>query len=298
MHAKWITPAVTAMDKQGRIDMEANKRIYDFLIEKGMDGILLLGSIGEFFAIPMEDKKRLIREALSYIDHRVTVYVGTCEMNLEACIGLTNYALEQGADGAMVISPYYFNLPDSAILHFYDTLAEKACGPLLLYNFPERTGYDLRPELVGQLVSRHENIVGIKDTVGTMGHTRALIQKVKKKHPQFLVYSGFDEFFGHNVLSGGDGCIAGLSNFAPEIAAGYAECARGDDLAGMQEYQQKIDKLMAIYDVAPQFIPVIKKAIQLRGLQLQPFCAPPMLTASEEETQKIQSILAESNLLS
>ena len=298
MHAKWITPAVTAMDKQGRIDMEANKRIYDFLIEKGMDGILLLGSIGEFFAIPMEDKKRLIREALSYIDHRVTVYVGTCEMNLEACIGLTNYALEQGADGAMVISPYYFNLPDSAILHFYDTLAEKACGPLLLYNFPERTGYDLRPELVGQLVSRHENIVGIKDTVGTMGHTRALIQKVKKKHPQFLVYSGFDEFFGHNVLSGGDGCIAGLSNFTPEIAAGYAECARGDDLAGMQEYQQKIDKLMAIYDVAPQFIPVIKKAMQLRGLQLQPFCAPPMLTASEEETQKIQSILAESNLLS
>ncbi len=298
MHAKWITPAVTAMDKQGRIDMEANKRIYDFLIEKGMDGILLLGSIGEFFAIPMEDKKRLIREALSYIDHRVTVYVGTCEMNLEACIGLTNYALEQGADGAMVISPYYFNLPDNAILHFYDTLAEKACGPLLLYNFPERTGYDLRPELVGQLVSRHENIVGIKDTVGTMGHTRALIQKVKKKHPQFLVYSGFDEFFGHNVLSGGDGCIAGLSNFAPEIAAGYAECARGDDLAGMQEYQQKIDKLMAIYDVAPQFIPVIKKAMHLRGLQLQPFCAPPMLTASEEETQKIQSVLAESNLLS
>lgn len=298
MHAKWITPAVTAMDKQGRIDMEANKRIYDFLIEKGMDGILLLGSIGEFFAIPMEDKKRLIREALSYIDHRVTVYVGTCEMNLEACIGLTNYALEQGADGAMVISPYYFNLPDNAILHFYDTLAEKACGPLLLYNFPERTGYDLRPELVGQLVSRHENIVGIKDTVGTMGHTRALIQKVKKKHPQFLVYSGFDEFFGHNVLSGGDGCIAGLSNFAPEIAAGYAECARGDDLAGMQEYQQKIDKLMAIYDVAPQFIPIIKKAMHLRGLQLQPFCAPPMLTASEEETQKIQSVLAESNLLS
>ena len=235
---------------------------------------------------------------MPFIDHRVTVYVGTCEMNLEACIGLTNYALEQGADGAMVISPYYFNLPDNAILHFYDTLAEKACGPLLLYNFPERTGYDLRPELVGQLVSRHENIVGIKDTVGTMGHTRALIQKVKKKHPQFLVYSGFDEFFGHNVLSGGDGCIAGLSNFAPEIAAGYAECARGDDLAGMQEYQQKIDKLMAIYDVAPQFIPVIKKAMQLRGLQLQPFCAPPMLTASEEETQKIQSVLAESNLLS
>ena len=123
MNAKWITPAVTAMDSQGHVDMEANKAIYDFLIEKGMDGLLLLGSIGEFFAISTPEKKRLIREALAHIHHRTTVYVGTCEMNLEACVELSNYALEQGADGAMVISPYYFSLPDSAILNFYDTLA-------------------------------------------------------------------------------------------------------------------------------------------------------------------------------
>ena len=79
-----------------------------------MDGLLLLGSIGEFFAISTPEKKRLIREALAHIHHRTTVYVGTCEMNLEACVELSNYALEQGADGAMVISPYYFSLPDSA----------------------------------------------------------------------------------------------------------------------------------------------------------------------------------------
>lgn len=297
MNAKWITPAVTAMDENGHIDMEANKRIYDFLIEKGMDGILLLGSIGEFFAIPPEEKKQLIREAVAYIDHRVTVYVGTNEMNLEACVELSNYALDQGADGAMVISPYYFNLPDSAILNFYDTLAERVHGPVLLYNFPDRTGYDLRPDLVYQLVSRHKNIVGIKDTVGTMGHTRALIQKLKKEYPHFVIYSGFDEFFGHNVLCGGDGCIAGLSNFAPEVAAGYAERAREDDLAGMREYQQKVDALMAIYDVAPQFIPVIKKAMELRGMGVGPYCAPPVLPATQEETEKIREILAKAGLL-
>ncbi len=297
MNAKWITPAVTAMDENGHIDMEANKRVYDFLIEKGMDGILLLGSIGEFFAIPPEEKKQLIREAVAYIDHRVTVYVGTNEMNLEACVELSNYALDQGVDGAMVISPYYFNLPDSAILNFYDTLAERVHGPVLLYNFPDRTGYDLRPDLVYQLVSRHKNIVGIKDTVGTMGHTRALIQKLKKEYPQFVIYSGFDEFFGHNVLCGGDGCIAGLSNFAPEVAAGYAERAREDDLAGMREYQQKVDALMAIYDVAPQFIPVIKKAMELRGMGVGPYCAPPVLPATQEETEKIREILAKAGLL-
>ena len=172
------------------MDIEANKKIYDFLIEKGMDGILLLGSIGEFFAIHTAEKKALIRAALAHIDRRVPVYVGTNEMNLESCVELSNFALDAGADGAMVISPYYFNLPDSAILNFYDTLADRVHGPVLLYNFPDRTGYDLRPDLVHTLVSRHKNIVGIKDTVPTMGHTRALIQKVKKEYPDFLVFSG------------------------------------------------------------------------------------------------------------
>lgn len=297
MKAKWITPAVTALDKEGHVDIEANKKIYDFLIDHGMDGILLFGSIGEFFATSMEEKKALIKEAIAHISHRVTVYVGTCHMEFEQCVELSNYALAQGADGVMVISPYYFSLPDSALLNFYDTLADRVNGPLLLYNFPDRTGHDLSPDLIYTLVSRHKNIVGIKDTVATMGHTRGIIQKVKKELPGFLVYSGFDEFFGHNVLSGGDGCVAGLSNFAPDVASAYAAAARADDLEGMKKCQQQIDGLMAIYDVAPQFIPTIKKAMVLRGVEMEPLCAQPLLAATEEETEKIRRILEEGNLL-
>ena len=297
MKAKWITPAVTALDKNGHVDVEANKRIYDFLIGNRMDGILLFGSIGEFFAISMEEKKNLIREAVRHINHRVTVYVGTCHMEFEQCVELSNYALKEGADGVMVISPYYFSLPDSALLNFYDTLADRVGGPLLLYNFPDRTGHDLSPDLIYTLVSRHKNIVGIKDTVATMGHTRGIIQKVKKEYPDFMVYSGFDEFFGHNVLSGGDGCVAGLSNFAPDVASAYAAAARADDLKKMEQCQQQVDGLMAIYDVAPQFIPTIKKAMVLRGIEMEPVCAQPILPATEAETEEIRRILKEGNLI-
>ena len=297
MKAKWITPAVTALDKNGHVDVEANKRIYDHLIGNGMDGILLFGSIGEFFAISMEEKKNLIREAIRHINRRVTVYVGTCHMEFEQCVELSNYALEEGADGVMVISPYYFSLPESALLNFYDTLADRVGGPLLLYNFPDRTGHDLSPELIYTLVSRHKNIVGIKDTVATMGHTRGIIQKVKKEYPDFMVYSGFDEFFGHNVLSGGDGCVAGLSNFAPDVAAAYVAAARADDLEKMERCQQQVDSLMAIYDVAPQFIPTIKKAMVLRGIEMEPVCAQPLLPATEAETEEIRRILEEGKLL-
>ena len=190
-----------------------------------------------------------------------------------------------------------FSLPDSAILNFYDTLAQRVQGPVLLYNFPERTGYDLRPDLVLELATRHPNIVGIKDTVPNMAPTRALIQKVKAARPEFLVFSGFDEFFGHNVLSGGDGCIAGLSNFAPEVAAGYAQRARQDDLPGMAQYQRKVDSLMAIYDVAPQFVPTIKQAMALRGLGLEPFCAPPVLPSTPGEAQQVRALLQRAGLL-
>ncbi|HJC62308.1 MAG TPA: dihydrodipicolinate synthase family protein, partial [Candidatus Blautia merdavium] len=292
MKAKWITPVVTALDRQGHVDVEANLRIYDFLIENGMDGILIFGSIGEFFAIPMEEKRELLKKAIAHIKGRVTVYAGTCHMELDQCVEFSNYALELGADGVMVISPYYFSLPDSGILNFYDRLAEGINGDLLLYNFPDRTGHDLSADLIYDLVSRHENIVGIKDTVSTMGHTRGIIQKVKKDYPNFQVFSGFDEFFGHNVLSGGDGCVAGLSNFAPEVASAYARAARADDLAGMVQCQQKVDSLMAIYDVAPQFIPIIKKAMVLRSIEMEPVCTQPLLEATQEETEKIREILA------
>ena len=190
MKAKWITPVVTALDRQGHVDVEANLRIYDFLIENGMDGILIFGSIGEFFAIPMEEKRELLKKAIAHIKGRVTVYAGTCHMELDQCVEFSNYALELGADGVMVISPYYFSLPDSGILNFYDRLAEGIQGDLLLYNFPDRTGHDLSADLIYDLVSRHENIVGIKDTVSTMGHTRGIIQKVKKDYPNFQVFSG------------------------------------------------------------------------------------------------------------
>lgn len=297
MKAKWITPVVTALDKDGHVDIEGNKKIYDFLIDNGMDGILLFGSIGEFFAIPLEEKKIMIREAIRHIANRVTLYIGTCNMEFETCVELSNYAIEQGADGVMVISPYYFTLPESAVLNFYETLADRVNGPVLLYNFPDRTGHDLTPDMIYTLVSRHKNIVGIKDTVATMGHTRAIIQKVKKDFPEFMVFSGFDEFFGHNVLSGGDGCVAGLSNFAPEVASAYADAARKDDLAAMAAGQQKIDSLMAIYDVAPQFIPTIKKAMIVRGVEMEPVCAQPLLPSTEGETEEIKKILKRAELI-
>ena len=298
MNAKWITPAITALDRQGRVDLNGNAAFYNFLIEGGIDGILILGSIGEFFAIPMEQKKQLILHAIDTVKKRVPLYVGTGSMLLEECIELSNFALGHGADAAVVISPYYFQLPASSQIEFYEEIARNISGPMILYNFPARTGYSLSADTVLKLAVKHDNIVGIKDTTDEMSHTRSLIQTVKNVRPEFAVYSGFDEYFMHNLLCGGDGCIAGISNFAPRLLSELVRAARSDDLESAARYQKKVDALMEIYNIGSQFVPIIKEAVSQCGVPISAKCTAPLPQVSSKQREEIRSLLKKAGLLS
>ncbi len=120
---------------------------------------------------------------------------------------------------------------------------------MFLYNFPDRTGYDLSPEVTRNLLRKHSNIIGYKDTLGNMGHTRKLINTVMGEFPDFMVLSGFDEFFVHNLLGGGSGCVGGLSNIYPELFASWVDAVDKKDMEKASGIQQIVDGLMAIYDV-------------------------------------------------
>lgn len=297
MKGSYITPAITALDEKGNLDHEALKALYDHLIKGGVDGILILGSIGEFFALSVETKKELIRLAVRHINKRTQLLVGTASMDVKETLELNRYALEQGADGVMVISPYYFWLSEANLEAYYDHVAGACPGDFYLYNFPDRTGYDLSPKVALNLVRRHQNIVGIKDTLSGMDHTRDMIKLIKPEFPDFKVYSGFDDNFAHNVLSGGDGCVAGLSNLAPELCSDWVKAVNQGDLDKTVQIQRIIDKLMSIYQVGKPFIPYIKKAMMLKGIPVKDFCTFPMLRANDEETRKLQSILEETGVL-
>ena len=115
------------------------------------------------------------------------------------------------------------------------------------------------------LAKMHPNIVGMKDTVPGMDHTRELIKVVKSQIPQFEIYSGFDDNFAHNVLSGGNGCIGALSNVVPEICAAWVRAFRENDLAGIARGQQTIDRLMDLYAIRSPFLPVIEGGLPPAG---------------------------------
>ena len=295
--AKYITPAVTPFLEDGKIDEKGAAALYEFLVKGGVDGILVFGSIGEFFAVSTEEKKKLISLAIRQINGRIPVIIGTADMILENVISLSNWSLKEGADAVIVVSPYYFKLTPDQIEEYYDRLAREIHGPLYIYNFPDRTGYTIPADVVKTLALRHKNIVGIKDTIPGMDHTRELIQAVKPVRPDFEIYSGFDENFAHNVLAGGDGCIAGLSNFAPSLCHQLAKAANEENWEEATRCSQTLNSLMDVYAVGNPFIPFIKKAVELAGVPIADIPSFPFPRPTQEQTEKLLQILKRNSIL-
>lgn len=289
--AEYLTPVITAFDKNGNIDENANKAVYDYLIDRGVDGIVVMGSTGEFFAMTMEQKKLLIDVAVSHINKRVKCYIGTGCMSAKETIELSNYALNRGADAVMIIGPYYFSMGERQIEAYYDQIAPQINGPIFIYNYPGGSGYDMTPAVTLSLLKKYKNITGYKETVDNFSHTRSVIEAVKEEFPDFIVYSGFDENLVHTMLSGGNGCIGGLSNIAPEVCAAWVKAINDKDLEMIEVFQKKINALMAFYAVEQPFLPAMKHAMILRGLPLDAHCIE-FAAVTPNQVEKVKDILS------
>jgi 4-hydroxy-tetrahydrodipicolinate synthase len=291
--ALFLTPAVTAFDSSGKLDIQANKNIYDNLINGGIDGIVIMGSTGEFYALTSQQKEELITLSVNYINHRVKLYVGTGCMNIADTVKLSEFALKAGADGVMIISPYYFALTDESVESFYDQVAEQIKGDIFIYNYPERTCHDVSPEITYRLLKKHKNIVGYKDTVTDMTHTLKLISTVSEEFPEFKVFSGFEEYFAINVISGGYGCIGGLSNLYPEIFSQWKEAVNNNDISEISKIQRKVNKYSDLYSIGKPFISIMKKAMKLHGIEMEDYCTEPLKQANEIQIEKIKKLMFE-----
>ena len=124
-----------------------------------------------------------------------------------------------------------------------------------------------------------------------MDHTRELIKVVKSQVPSFEIYSGYDDNFAHNVLAGGNGCIAALSNVVPEICAAWVRAFRENDMEGVVNGQRAIDRMMDLYAIRSPFLPVMKEAVKLRGLAATSVGTFPMPCATIEDDAKILELL-------
>ena len=288
---RYITPAVTPLLPDGGIDFSSCESLYRHLVAGGMNGILIMGSIGEFFGLTMDQKKELIRCARKTVGRDTELIAGTTDLVFDQMVELSNFALDEGVDAVMIIPPYYFWFNDAGVYNYYDRLAQAIHGNIYIYTFPERTGYSIAPRVLRDLAQKHKNIIGIKDTVPGVDHTREVIKAVRPVRPDFIVYSGFDDNLAHNVMSGGNGCISGMSNLFPQLAAAWAQALREKDFAKSQEYQQLTDSLMDIYSVGYPFIPAIKEGLVQKGILKHATATRPMIPLTGEEKERLKTIM-------
>ena len=232
--AKIIAPVVTIFNEEEKPDYAGNKKVIDFLIEGGLDGILVLGSAGEFPDLNEQERLDFFRFYAEYVNGRVELLAGTGCIRYADTLALSNAVYELGYT-PMVISPYYFEMDQEKLFVYYDRLAKDVKGDLYLYNFPPRT-----------------NMV-----------CRAVEGK------PFTVYSGFDDQFLSNIANnGGGGCIGALSIIVPEIWSSLVKAANEKDFDCTFALYHLIQKLMPIYDMDTNCSLILKKLLVHRGLEI------------------------------
>ena len=265
---KIVTPVVTVFDENEKPDYEGNKKVIDFLIEGGVDGILVLGSSGEFTGLTKQEKHDFFKFYADYTAGRTKLYAGTGSLNFEDTVALSNEVNEMGYEGAMVIGPCYYALDQEKIFVYYDTLAKSIKGNLYIYNFPARSGHSIAPETLKKLVENNANIKGLKDSV-----------------------SELDDQFLYNLTSGGVGCIGALSNIVPEIWSDLVKSTKEKDFDRVMKLSALTHELMPLYDMDSNFSLLFKKLMQHRGVEVSDRAIFPYNQMDEEVYKKAESLM-------
>lgn len=287
--AKIISPVVTVFNEHEKPDYEGNKNVIDFLIQGSIDGILVLGSAGEFPDLNAEERLDFFRFYSKYVNGRVELFAGTGCVSYSDTLALSNAVYDLGYT-PMIISPYYFELDQEKLFIYYDRLAKEVKGDLYLYNFPPRTGHSINPETIRKLVRANPNIIGLKDSVDNPGHTNSVCRAIEGY--DFITYSGFDDQFLSNIANnGGGGCIGALSIIAPEIWSDLVKAANNKDFTKTFALFHLIQKLMPIYDMDTNCSLILKKLLVHRGVKISDRAVCPFNQMETEIYQKAEKLL-------
>ena len=267
---KGIIPAmVTPLTPDGKINVEALRKLTRYLIDGGVHGLFPVGSQGEFYALTFEEKKKVIEVVVEEARGQVPVYAGTGAVTTREAVALTKMAEGAGATAVSVITPYFIHPNDGELMEFYTTIAKSTRLPILLYNNPQRTGVNMTPDFIVR-ASRVENIVGIKDSSGDM---TLMAECIRRTEGKFSVLAGRDTLIYGVLCYGGKGGIAACANIAPKLMVEIYEAFMAGDLKRSLEAQFRLAPLRLAFDLGT-FPAVIKEALTLIGIEAGPAIDP------------------------
>jgi len=277
--------------KNGKVDFPAFRRLLKRQIEAGTDGIVPCGTTGESATLSYEEHKKVIEEAVKTVKKRVPVIAGTGSNSTEEAIMLTKHAKKVGADGALVITPYYNKPTQEGLYQHFKKIASSVDIPIVIYNVPSRTGVNILPETVLKL-ARIDNIVGIKEASGSLNQVCEIIRRAPK---DFSVLSGDDFLFYSMLCVGGKGVISVASNVAPNLMAELYDSVEAGDFYKARKIHYTLMPLFRALFLETNPIPT-KTALGLMGL-IEPELRLPLTPMSEKPKKELAKVLRSLKLL-
>ena len=269
-----IVALVTPMEENGSVDFNAIKKLVDWHVKEGTSGIVAVGTSGESATLEIDEHLEVIKSVVKYADGRIPVIAGSGSNSTAQAIKTTYESYKIGADYSLLVTPYYNKPSQKGLIEHYLKIADSCDIKQILYNVPSRTSCDLRPDTV-EILSRHENIIGIKESVNTKERMKKL-KNISDLNKDFLVFSGDDETFIDLLSIGGSGVISVAANVIPkaisEICMYYA-----DDKSRAIELNKQYKHLYKLLFVESNPIPVkwmmykmglIKNSIRLPLIEL------------------------------
>ena len=272
------------------VNLDALGRLLDFQLQNGTDAVIVCGTTGEATTMSYGERMRTVEFCVEHVDGRVPVIAGSGSNSTETAVSLSRDAQRAGADGLLVVTPYYNKASQSGLIRHYNAVADAVEVPIILYDVPSRTGVTIAPETYAEL-AKHPNINGVKEAGGNFSN----IQKTRNLCPEdFSIWSGNDDETAAICLLGGRGVVSVVANVLPaEMHRPTELCFRNDfAAAGKLQLELKAFCDAMFCDVNP--IPV-KTALNLLGWEAGPLRLP-LCEPGEAALAHIRQALADYGL--
>lgn len=277
---------ITPFDEDGGINYKEFDRLVEYQIENETDAIIVAGTSGEASTLTHGEHLQLIRHCVQTVNGRIPVIAGTGSNCTQTAVMMSIEAENAGADGVLVVSPYYNKATQNGLYTHFKTIAEAIKIPMLLYNVPSRTGCNILPETIVRLCQDVENIAGVKEASGNLSQIAKLLSLTEGK---LAVYSGNDDQTVPILSLGGKGVISVLSNVAPKQThdmCRYFFEGKAEESAAIQlKYIDLIEILFSEVNPIP-----VKAALNLMGFQAG-IPRMPLTELEEANREKLEKIL-------
>ncbi|QWG84276.1 4-hydroxy-tetrahydrodipicolinate synthase [Bacillus mycoides] len=280
---------ITPMDEFQEIDWKGVKQNVNYFIEQKVAGIIINGSTGEFVSLSKEERFNMVETVLKEVDGRIPVIVGTAAETTKETIEYTKHAEAHGADCALIINSYYCKPKEDEIYFHFKEISNAVNIPIMLYNNPFTSGVDMSTELMLRIGKECENVTHIKESSGDIRKARDL---VRQGEGAFQVFCGSEDLVMESYLVGASGWVSVAGNIVPGLVTKMYEHFQNGELEKAWEMNDAILPLCDFLEGSGKYVQIVKRSMELHG-QVGGPSRYPRLGLTEEEDQKLQTILSE-----